>query len=638
MDDYNFYSYLLDYLHFHLQYLLSPAFTAAYPHVAFSIKKWALHATEFTPSDYNLLQRMRSTIVYEQANDGSSAVMPPPESALKLASTMPLPPDFPYPCDRGLTTVGCPIGDMNWELDQVAQIVDKAIARLEAITNVESAMLAEGLLRICFVPVLNFLLRTSRIETTRPVLARWDKALMDMAKRTNHISFTETTYTGSLPDEQMRLPCKHSGMGLTSALSIVNNARLASLADSFRYADVDRVGGRYVFGLYPLLKDWVHGHAAHRFLDDYRELWTATEVARTSLVTKEPVPYRLSGHLVPVPLFPMDIFGVDRKLQQKLCHADADLVFKRLTAPPSPSNKFGCSMRATLLSGAQKGGRRFWMILPADPHLTLTNEEFYIYVRLRLSLPFTSTDLGRDCSRCSARFDTRLDRIAHLSVCHGGTFGGTTLHMRHDHVRSTFLDFLRFAGIMADPKEPRGVMYDARTDDLYQGGTDIAASGVRYEGDEWQFDVQLLSAARHTSSRTSTSQPLAAAAAGERKKVDTYLKLCTDNHVQFLPLVAEIEGGFAAGTLRLINIMRRKVHGRENLVQGTLDHNDAAHSDVQYWVQRLTISIARWIARHILDGIAAEHGMPSHSGHLPAGLTTSYWPSSDAVGMGGTDT
>ena len=120
--------------------------------------------------------------------------------------------------------------------------------------------------------------------------------------------------------------------------------------------------------------------------------------------------------------------------------------------------------------------------------------------------------------------------------------------------------------------------------------------------------------------------------------MDKYLKLCADNHVQFLPLVAEIEGGFAAGTLRLINIMRRRIHARENLVHGFLDHNDAAHSNVQYWVQRLTISIARQAARHILDGIAAEHGMHSHSGHLPAGLTTSYWPSSDAVGMGGTDT
>jgi hypothetical protein len=234
----------------------------------------------------------------------------------------------------------------------------------------------------------------------------------------------------------------------------------------------------------------------------------------------------------------MDIFGVDKKLQHKLCHADADIVFKRMTAPPSATDKYACIRRATLLSGAQKGGRRFWMILPADHHLTLTNEEFYIYVRLRLSLPSTATDLGRDCSRCSARFDTRLARTAHLPACHGGKFGGTTLHTRHDSVRSTFLDFLRFAGIMADPKEPRGVMYDARTGELYQGGTDIAAFGVRYEGDEWQFDVHLLSSsvASNTSSRTSTSEPQAAAAAGELSKMTTHLELCKQNHVQFLPL------------------------------------------------------------------------------------------------------
>ena len=78
--------------------------------------------------------------------------------------------------------------------------------------------------------------------------------------------------------------------------------------------------------------------------------------------------------------------------------------------------------------------------------------------------------------------------------------------------------------------------------------------------------------------------------------------------------------------------------GTSSTAPWTIREDDVAHSDVQYWVQRLTVSIARWTARHILDGIAAEHGMPSHSGHLPAGLTTAYWPSSDAVGMGGTVT
>ena len=100
----------------------------------------------------------------------------------------------------------------------------------------------------------------------------------------------------------------------------------------------------------------------------------------------------------------------------------------------------------------------------------------------------------------------------------------------------------------------------------------------------------------------------------------------------------EIEGAFATGTLRLINILRRRIHGRANLVRGFADHDEVIQSGVQYWVQRLTISIARQTARHILDGIAAAHGMVSHAGRLPAGLTNSFWPSADAVGrLGGDD-
>ena len=102
--------------------------------------------------------------------------------------------------------------------------------------------------------------------------------------------------------------------------------------------------------------------------------------------------------------------------------------------------------------------------------------------------------------------------------------------------------------------------------------------------------------------------------------------------------MVEIEGAFAAGTLRLINILRRRIHDRANLVRGFADHDDVTHFDVQYWVQRLTISIARQVARHILDGIAAAHGMVSHAGRLHAGLTNSFWPSADAVSrLGGDD-
>ena len=637
MDDYNFYSFLLDYLRFLLDYVTSAEFASAYPHIAFSLKKWALHATEFTQSDYHLLLSMRSTIVCDEVRDDSPGTTLPAVSMLKLASTRPPPPDFPFPCARGLITVGCPIGDMEWELSQVTEIVDKAISRLETVLLVDSAMLAQGLLRICFVPALNYLLRTSRLETTRSIVGRWDDALMATAKRINHISFMECTFTGSLPNKQMRLPCKYAGMGLTSAADTVAHARLGSIVDSFRYAKATCVGNRFVFGLYPLLHAWVWEGAAHHFLDDFKDLWAATADARTPLLQKQPVPFRPNGHLVSVPAFPMDVFGVDTKLQHKLCHAAADVEYKRMTAPPPTSDKLACMMRATLISGAQKGGRGFWMTMPSDHELTLSNEEFYIYVRLRLSLLFTTTDLGRDCSRCSSHFHTSMERIAHLSVCKGGTYGGTTLIDRHDAVRSTLLDFITSAAILADPKEPRGQMYDSRTDDLYQGGTDIAAFGAVHEGDEWQFDVHIISATHNSSALTPNSLPLSAAAAGERKKYDEYSKLCTDNHVQFLPIVVEIEGAFAAGTLRLINILRRRIHDRANLVRGFADHDDVTHFDVQYWVQRLTISIARQVARHILDGIAAAHGMVSHAGRLHAGLTNSFWPSADAVSRLGSD-
>ena len=55
--------------------------------------------------------------------------------------------------------------------------------------------------------------------------------------------------------------------------------------------------------------------------------------------------------------------------------------------------------------------------------------------------------------------------------------------------------------------------------------------------------------------------------------------------------MVEIEGAFAAGTLRLINIWRRRIHDRANLVRGFADHDEVIHSGVQYWVQRLAISI-----------------------------------------------
>ena len=139
-------------------------------------------------------------------------------------------------------------------------------------------------------------------------------------------------------------------------------------------------------------------------------------------------------------------------------------------------------------------------------------------------------------------------------------------------------------------------MYDITTDDLYQGGTDLAAYGVVHEGDEWQFDVHLKSATHNPKTLSPESLPLSAAAVGERKKNDDYLKLCTDNRwittfnfcpsIVVLELAIDIEGAFAAGTLRPINILRRRIHGRANLVRGFADHDEVTHSGSQYWVQR----------------------------------------------------
>ena len=82
--------------------------------------------------------------------------------------------------------------------------------------------------------------------------------------------------------------------------------------------------------------------------------------------------------------------------------------------------------------------------------------------------------------------------------------------------------------------------------------------------------------------------------------------------------MVEIEGAFAAGTLRLIHILRRRIHSRANLVRGFADHDEVIHDfGVQYWVQRLTISIARQTARH-----ASWMGSRQHMAwfHTPAGF------------------
>jgi hypothetical protein len=412
---------------------------------------------------------------------------------------------------------------------------------------------------------------------------------------------------------------------------------MASLADSFRYAKASCIGDRFVYGLYPLLKLWALDGTGHHFLDSFHDLWAATAPARESVVSKDPVPYRLAGHLVSVPAYPLDVFGVGRKLQQRLCHADAASEFDRMTAPPAPDDKPACMMRATLLSGNQKGAKGFWMVLPTDEHLSLTNEEFFIYVRLRLSLPFTTRDIGRDCARCRASFDTNSEFIYHLSACHGGA-GGTTLHRRHDVFRSTVLDFLAYCGVLADPLEPRRTLFDFLRNGVTQGGTDIAAWCILHDGDAWQFDIHLVSATHNSQARLPRSSPLTAAIAGEKKKNNDYLSLCTDNHVQFLPLVFEIEGAFSASTLRFINMMRRRMHGQSSLARGLAADDDFTHRKLQYWVQRLTISLARQTARHILDGIAAPYGLPTHAGKLPGdSFVTSFWPSTNVLDLGSVD-
>ena len=80
------------------------------------------------------------------------------------------------------------------------------------------------------------------------------------------------------------------------------------------------------------------------------------------------------------------------------------------------------------------------------------------------------------------------------------------------------------------------------------------------------------------------------------------------------------------------------MHGQTSLARDLAADDDFTHRKLQYWAQRLTMSLARQTARHILYGIAAPYGLTTHAGKLPGdGFVTSFWPSTNVLDQGSVD-
>jgi hypothetical protein len=389
--------------------------------------------------------------------------------------------------------------------------------------------IAFHLLRSCFLPRLNYLLRVTKPELISEAAILFDQMILDTFTKKCNLPLPLSPNQLS----QIRLPCKLGGLGLSSAADTSIIAFYASYSlscssipelpsSSTLFQSIDKCHES-------LFENGVCANATRI----PRELSAAMNLYRTEMESAQ----RLQHHLT---------IQINRDTQKQLLN--------RMTSQYVENENQDLSHRAILLSATAPGASLVFTTLPTCSDFQLSDDEFNVAIRLRLNIVPRNDMLNArgklmnvQCLICdsSARriFSSVNDICAHPHAC--SKLKRTINTHRHNAVLLTVARLFREVGY-ATELEP--FAYDVRD---VRKRPDATCISTRANVRPIMVDVSIVHPAC-TSHVAYGQKPLGNAIRREIAKTTKYKGQAENENMQFIPLVMETTSAFGREFARVL--------------------------------------------------------------------------------------
>jgi hypothetical protein len=447
----------------------------------------------------------------------------------------------------------------------------------ERVTQLDDKQLSLMLLRECIGKSTNHIARIMPPSSALPTLQQHDDCTLIAASRLLEVDLPVERW---LADE-ISLPLKHGGLGLTNLSKSCHIAYLSSVCN------VMTIWQRFIGKFHPFLKDWTSGSSQQRtpasselqqslsqtwdMLDGYTHLSQPPEHHRRQVVPRLP---KVAADLL--------CFEKVSSLQSSLMSIKSDLDKASFVANHLTLD----AHRRQFISKSGYGASAFLQTVPSEQGLSISNRHFTIALRLRFRLPILThfgTEAGMPCF-CGRILRGNIIKVSeeHLLNCNGNSM----LSTRHNFIRDVLIAMIKSVGLKAD-REARcslapGVLqrYDISVDRATDGAANL------------RLDITMVNpnAAGH---QADALQPLAAANRAVQHKIHQYsqfLEACD----KFMPLAFEVFGSMHGNVQELLSLMSLRVHHSAPMQAAW-----TASTFAQYWTQRISVAQQRLLAANI---------------------------------------
>ena len=265
---------------------------------------------------------------------------------------------------------------------------------------------------------------------------------------------------------------------------------------------------------------------------------------------------------------------------------------------------------ARLISQTQPGAGAFLQVVPLEPALRLSNNEFDYAVCRWLNIKGCTTASSIAHCACNANITPTELHLEGQCNCGPGRIE------RHDNMTREVRSMLQNAGCTVPPREPR-----AQVVGLGNGGGDIEVRGINKQGHIEVYDVQITHPQLPSNLQAGSARvPRAAITKEEDSKRNKYEAAYQSANIVFRPLVWEVPGGFSDIIIKLISRCA-KLAG--NQLPTGVAQTWTTTKFSQYWMQRLSVALQRNTARMVLQAVARLQR--DYSGYMPDPSAAAYF-------------
>jgi hypothetical protein len=448
----------------------------------------------------------------------------------------------------GSVLLGAPIANTPQQVDALALKLIKQhdqffkCLQSDMMTTQESMLL----LRVCGIPRMNYLARTCRPSALVNTKQHFDDAVKKTALKKLDLKALPAAQKQAALD-QLALPIKHGGAGLTKMSTIQPAAYISSLAQAHEFQSRS--------------PDNSHSIGSNMSIQLVQELDN-----HTIPHLKETIPIAQAKLLLPSSGAQFKMFGLYNKapnasvltfqtssLQHKFTYAQNQLSFNKLVAQ-ARNNRVSVEASNVNANSAKKSiklhkdpslarlqaitarGAGDWIrTVPTLPSHILSDGHYQLAMKMRLGLP-PNPIMPTTCAACNANMSA--DEWHYLS-CPARM--KNELNMRHDSANHYLNEYAKLAG-MVTRMEPSGLSEDSRLRPDLQLYMDQINQLV---------DVTIVHPTCPSHLHVAAKQLQTAENAATQKK-KKYAQMCENIGANFIPFAIESYGGYSRDALSLI--------------------------------------------------------------------------------------